>query len=1015
MPALTESAILDGLNPAQRDSVLHDSGPLIVLAGPGTGKTRVIVHRVAHLIAVRGVDPASVLALTFTNKAAQELRDRLAETVGFGPAERVTARTFNAFGMDLVRRFADRLGLRADPQLIDSAQRKRMLRGLVSEHGLFRDAAASGVEARIELARAHIHALHCAGLTPATAAKRFDHRVDLLDRIAEPTDEQRGERANLERWRESVRLWRAQQTTAVERSLISFDDQIALANRLLAEHELARDICRADYRHVIVDEFQDVNAAQIELLRQIAPPSALRPPDLCVVGDDDQSIYGFRGADDRALDRFDRIWSEPDRAAQAEVRTVRLTENWRSEQPVLDAANAVITAAHHRFAPDKKVIRPAHKPPHPDGPGSVEAVRLEHHLQAGDVISAIIAADRQADPGRSFGSYAVIARTHTDLGRIRSALELAGIPVRAARPRAAAEDPGVRDVLAWVDLILDPAATWAARRLLRRPPFSFDAQLVASWDGGYRGARSRAEAGDPDAPPLPGSGGFFHWVSANPPPALAEPVARARGWYDDFVACAASESADTVIQRIIKTTGVAQADLPDDRERARRIRALVSLLRFARDRLHRLEAPGDLRAFQGYFDDLDPSEQRLDPPEEAGDPGWDSDAPEDGVALLTAHAAKGLEYDTVFLPRVETQHGYPMLRAPEPDHVLPSSAAADQDEPRSPAEALQDEERRLFYVACTRAERRLVVLGKLPKKRPARLHFFYELTDAGVPERSADDVLTEAAESGAIVRTDDELGREVRVDASWTEAETRRERLLDARREARLDAAAALDAADRATADEATFDEAIAGLTSAAARLRAVAAAQASAPLPAWLSGQGLPALHASLADASAEPVRTDSGFPFRAVEPPITISYTLLRAYKNCPRCCYFTHVEKLAEPEGSAQIVGQVVHAALHRHLAAVKSATDEGQPPPGPEDLLRLAEGIFFSSWPARGPSSATSLSRSAPSSPRSRAISSRRPTSPRSSSGSSRCRTSGTAPGTACSCSSTVSIARRTGFV
>jgi superfamily I DNA/RNA helicase len=161
--------------------VVHEGGPLIVLAGPGTGKTRVIVSRIAHLIAERDADPGSILALTFTNKAAGEMRERLGQMLDPLTAERVHAHTFNGFGASLLRRFSDLAGLPREPSLIDSAQRLRMMRAIVRDRGLFRDAVASGIDEAIKSSRKRIGAMVAAGLTPASARERLRAHAAGLD------------------------------------------------------------------------------------------------------------------------------------------------------------------------------------------------------------------------------------------------------------------------------------------------------------------------------------------------------------------------------------------------------------------------------------------------------------------------------------------------------------------------------------------------------------------------------------------------------------------------------------------------------------------------------------------------------------------------------------------------------------------------------------------------------------------------------------------------------------------
>ncbi len=932
MTTAEPSSVLEGLTPPQREAAAHAGGPLIVLAGPGSGKTRVLIHRAAHLIAERGVDPANILAITFTNRAAQQLRERLSAFAGIGPskAERIDAATFNAFGMRLLSRFGDLAGLPPRLQLIDSAQRRRLCREIVEERGLFASAAREGIASAIELALRRIRIMRHAGLRAEDAASRLDARAEALEAIAEPDEAQKSEAATVSRWREAVRLWKVFSAECLKRGWISYDDQVSLAAQLLTEHGLARDIVRGEARHVIVDEFQDVDRAQIDLLRQIAPPESR--PDICVVGDDDQSIFGFRGADDLAFDRFERIWS---RGEPRRVRTVELAENWRSERPILDVANAVIGSAHHRFAADKSVERAALKDPPPEPPPEVEAVRLENYAQDARVIASMIASDRALNAERRFAHYAVIARTHGDLARIRGGLELEGIPVRASRGPTPADDAGVQDLLMWTQVLLDPTASWAARRILRRPPFGVEARAVTELERAYRAAASRGD--------VPGYPAWLLRAVPSDDPARAS-IERFARLHEDLADVAARSNADDAVSAIVTRVGLAHAELLDGPARAAGVSALVRVIRFVRERLDRLDQPRDLAAFMEYYNDLDDGDrtfaQRMDESVETdADPDFEDEG--DAVSLLTAHAAKGLEYDTVFLPRVEGQHGYPARRNADDDLALPGPLAGEDDAGavRTPEEAHADEERRLFYVACTRAERRLVIMGKLPKKAPSGMNFHWELTSRPglAVQREAADIL-EAHERDALSQL---------AAANWKASEARRERLAEARRAARVEAAAALDAADRAdiTADD--MQNISTQLRDAASRLAVIASAEGGLDAPAWVDAGDLTQLHDSL--RAGEAPHTSAAGWMRPLTPPLRLSYTWISEYLRCPRCFYVRRMLGLREPPGEAQVVGQAVHNALHLFSGAYREAEGAGEPLPGAAELVEIGDREFLKLWP------------------------------------------------------------------
>ncbi|MEZ6243964.1 MAG: ATP-dependent DNA helicase [Phycisphaerales bacterium] len=914
---------LEGLNDAQREAVTHDASPLAVLAGPGTGKTRVITCRVAHMIEARGVEPERIVALTFTNKAGEELRDRLGELLSRSVAERVHCFTFHAFGRRLLRRFADIARMPLEPHLMDSAQERRLLTDLVEREGHFRAYAGEGVEAAIERTRRVMRDLDHRAIAPEEALARAESRIKEIGEDPERADE----RAELRRFVEAARLASAFARERGARGWVEYSDMILRPIQLLRESEIVRDMCRGDYRHFVVDEFQDVDRAQIELLKALAPPES--NPDLCVVGDDDQSIYAFRGADELAFERFGGAW--------ANGRTIALRESYRSERPVLAAAQAIIENAASRFAPEKVVERAEALKDVPEAAGAgVEVVRLDDWREDGEVIAAMIRAEVARNGDREYRDFAVIARNHGDLGRIHQALEVEGVPARIARPPSPFEDEGVKDVMAWVELTLDPGATWAAARLLRRPPLSVDATRLGELERTYRGQRSRAEAGQEG---VEDPGPYPAWLaSAGASDAtLAPTMERLASMHAAFVDLAGRAPADETLGEIIRQTGVAHAELLDSRERTRRVVALVSVIRFARQRHARLDPPGDLRSFWRYLGELDPKERER----AAGDPGetLEPEAAEDGgedvVTLLTAHASKGLEFDTVLLPRV-TPLGYPTKEHDEGE-ALPACVV--EDEAREGAR--RDEERRVFYVACTRAKRRLVLLAKLPKGKSSATHYTLELLDKGLAsDRDAGDVRREAHEAGVAGTQSDALRREAAAYAAHRGASVV---LADARREVRLDAAGALELAGLGG------DVVKSGQTLelAAWRMALIAHVERTGQTPTWAKEHGL-ADEAQRLCAPGE-AATSGVIAFPPMKAPLRLSYTSVKEYNDCPRCFYVRRVLELEESKGAPQRVGEVVHKALEKHVGEMAAAEAEGREGPGVEALLSCARELFFRATP------------------------------------------------------------------
>src|SRR5262245_54218653 len=343
------------LTPAQRAAAEDAGGPLVVLAGPGTGQTRTMVHRIAHQIRERGIEPERIVALTFTVKAAGQLRERLAEVIGPVQAERVNAHTIHAFGHKLVRSFGDMIGLPAEFELIDAAQSKRLLKRIVLDIGLFEDSRAEGLSAIAEDLLEAFHCLGNMGVLPERClkfAEQWANRPARGDGLFDAL-EQEADAARQKRFADTARAYAVYTRECQAKGWVSFEDFVTLPIRLLTDRAAAVAMCRDNYRAFIVDEFQDCNPGQIELLRLLAPPAS--QPDLCVVGDDDQAIYRFRGADEQAFKRFAKTWGRHE--------VFELKENYRSQPELIRVANTIIANADVRFKPDKVIEFPAGKKP----------------------------------------------------------------------------------------------------------------------------------------------------------------------------------------------------------------------------------------------------------------------------------------------------------------------------------------------------------------------------------------------------------------------------------------------------------------------------------------------------------------------------------------------------------------------------------------------------------------------------------------------------------------------------
>lgn len=954
----------------------------MVLAGPGTGKTRVITHRVAHLIHERNVDPERIVAVTYTVKAAKQLRERLHDLVG-NSAESVHAHTFHGLGYRLIRRFADVIDLpppsmngeSANGGIMDSAQERRVLRAIITEHNLFPHARAAGLDSAVDQVSRAVAALADAAISNAdsrtfiAAARARLARGRALDDSALDAQALAAELARVNRLEEIITAAEHFEHARRASGTLTYADLITLPTRILHSSPHAAAIIRDEFRHIVVDEFQDVNTAQIRFLQALAPPD--KNPDLCIVGDDDQSIYEFRGADDRAFARFAAIWTG--------ARQIELSENYRSAPVIIDTANSIIARAETRFAPDKRITPPAKPDPERSVGASVRCIQLRDDKLDGETIAAMLLLDRaeSASDLRPWKSFAVVCRSHADAARVKDALDIEGIPNLIARTGAAAEDEGVKDVFAWIQTIVRPRMTHAAVRLLVRPPFSAPLAKVQQWERAYRARLSRFEAAmgeEFDESTATDPGGFVDFLAANH---ADDPiVARLAAWHDEFRAFNASHAAAETIFRIITAADPAHADLLPARERARRVSDLVTLVRFARERQARLDEPGDLRAFWSYYEDLSANDQKLGDSAAASGgadervdgastgPG-DPDDP-DAVRIITAHSAKGLEFDTVFVPRVTPQWGYGKSGSSDDDPDFPDGLII-RDLPGHDASALSDkdrciaEERRVFYVACTRAERRLVLLAKKNKSRSKSTHFFEEIVHDSPPDLASrvrvfagEDILKDAAKAGLGRSIANGGGDRAALDeeaANFAPAEARREVFDRARREVRTRAAAALDHAANPDASPDHADESGAVLRDAAARLAALAFAQANNSAPSWADERNVGAYIRAILERAGSDAEGDAPASAGIIipKPPLDLSYSVIDQYRRCPRCYYLRHIIGLDPLPGTAQVVGSAVHEAMEKFALECRAAEGEGQPAPGAQRLLDLGRKAFFRRWP------------------------------------------------------------------
>ncbi len=680
-PAL--AALLAGLNPEQRRAVVHARGPLLVVAGAGTGKTEVITRRVAWLIATRRARPSEILGLTFTEKAAAEMQVRVDQLVPYGFAD-TSLFTFHAFGDRLIRDYAFEAGLSPDVRVLSRAETVVLLREHLFELGLetyrplgdptrFLGALAT-LFARCrdeDIAPARYRAFAeslAADAAREAAALRGPGTDPDADEAVRALEELAGRQREL--------------ATAYERYLellersgsIDFGDQVWRALRLLRDHPAIRSAVQQRYRFVLVDEFQDTNPVQAALVRLIAE----RHRNVTLVGDDDQSIYRFRGA---ALGNILDV-----RSAYPGVRTVVLRRNYRSTAPILDAAHRLIRFNDpHRLEVQVGISKrlSAQRPGRDSAPVRHQAFATG--AEEADWIAADIRARVAA--GAHPRDHAVLVRANADADAILRSLGASGIPWHFSGTAGLYARPEVRVLLSVLRFVADPSSSVDLYAIAASEPYGLPApDLAAGFATARRSHRSAWSVFEElDASPAGD-------VSAAGRPILRRLVGDLRRLVD----LARRRPAGEVLYAFLRESGwlamLAEAGTPEAEA------ALANAARFF----------DIVRARTGLL--TDPRAAFLAPHLgtliEAGDDPAEAepDPDRDAVSVLTVHRAKGLEFPVVYVPGLVAGR-FPTNARRDPLAIPDALLGANGD----PAEAQLEEERRLFYVAMTRARDELIL------------------------------------------------------------------------------------------------------------------------------------------------------------------------------------------------------------------------------------------------------------------------------------------------------------------
>jgi DNA helicase-2/ATP-dependent DNA helicase PcrA len=594
--ALAVEALLDGLNPQQRAAVVHEGGPLLIVAGAGSGKTRVLTHRIAYLLAEREVSPSQILAITFTNKAAGEMAARAASLTG-ARARSMWLMTFHSACVRILRREAKRFGYPSSFSIYDQADSQRLMAMVCRELNL---------DPKFHPPR---------GLTNQVSGLKNE----LLDH------ETVAARAKGYRQEALAEAYGEYQRRLVAAGAMDFDDLIMVTvNMLQAFPDLAAEY-RERFRHIMVDEYQDTNHAQYMLIRELvgvgeaggpaAGPDGLPPGELVVVGDADQSIYAFRGATIRNIDEFERDFPG--------ARVILLEQNYRSTQNILAAANAVVSQNPDRIP--KNLWSDAG-----DGPPIIGYVADSEHDEAAFVAEEV---DRLADAGEaSPGEVAVFYRTNAQSRVFEEIFIRSGLPYKVVGGVRFYDRREVRDLLAYLRLVANPSDEVSLRRILNTP---------------RRGIGDRAE--ECVAGLASRDRTSFAAALARPDdvPGLAARSAQAIRGFNELIesframAAAGSPVGDLAAAVLDQTGYVAELQESSDLQDAGRIENVNELVSVACEFDVR-QPGGTLPEFLEQVSLVADADQIPDGDDHGG-----------MVTLMTLHTAKGLEFPVVFLTGLE--------------------------------------------------------------------------------------------------------------------------------------------------------------------------------------------------------------------------------------------------------------------------------------------------------------------------------------------------------------------------
>jgi DNA helicase II / ATP-dependent DNA helicase PcrA len=617
---------LKELNPPQREAVLYGDGPLLILAGAGSGKTRVITSRIAHLIRERGVAPDNILAVTFTNKAANEMRERVERMLDI-PLTRLWISTFHSSCVRILRQHIAALGYKRSFVIYDETDRSSLIK-------------ACAADLRIDTER----------YQPRAIAARISALKNNL------TDSEQFEKTSSHYgFDEAVsRVYSLYQTKLREADGLDFDDLLMLTVRLFERHQDVLRYYQGLFQHILIDEYQDTNHAQYRLIRLLT----LERKNLCVVGDDDQSIYKFRGADITNILNFEKDY--PD------ARVIKLEQNYRSTQNILGAAGAVVARNIGRKAKELWTEK--------RGGEKIRCYKATDEKDEARFICRSI--QQETDEGRGLREIAVLYRTNAQSRALEDALRDRGIPYRIFGGLRFYDRKEIKDIIAYLRVLQNPEDLVSLRRIINVPARGIGDTTVDKLERAamHAGISLYQAASSPDA--------------SDVTPAAKKKIKEFTGFMERLRTAMGTLTITDLVRGVIQESGYGAALDEEKTVEARiRIENLNELLTATED-FQEQNREASLTTFLDQVALITDLEQQTsaDNRRTGGD----------YVTLMTLHNAKGLEFSVVFMVGME-------------EGLFPHARSAESDEEL-------EEERRLCYVGITRAKEKLVLTHAMERR-----------------------------------------------------------------------------------------------------------------------------------------------------------------------------------------------------------------------------------------------------------------------------------------------------------